>query len=334
MKAAKIFSDDRVRFWGVILLSGFVRFVKIGSQPIAYDEAFSLVISGKSLPQIIEATIGDVHPPLYYFLLHGWLDLFGNTPAIARVLSVIFGMLAVWIVFELGKLVMGKNTAWLPALLVGLSPFQVHYAREIRMYSLLAFALILATYAFFRGMKKEHWGWWGLFSLAAALAQYTHSLAVFYLIPLALIPVFRWDLKNIRNTVLAGFAALGLYLPWLIHMVEQFGRTSNYWIQKPDLFELIRLVQIYLIDAPRFPWVAILGFPIAVLVIVFGCIRTVRYTRQHEERFPGSGWMLYLAFAMPVSLWVFSLWRPLYLPRAFIASGMMFLVWFRVIEDK
>jgi mannosyltransferase len=331
VKAAKVFSDSRFQFWGILLLSGLARLIKLGSQPIAYDEAFSLIISGKSLTQIVEATVGDVHPPLYYFLLHGWLEIFGNSPAGARVLSVAFGMLTVWIAFELGKLLLGNKRAWLPALLVGLSTYQVHYAREIRMYSLLGFALLLATYGFLRGMRQGGWVWWCVFALGAALAQYAHSLSVFYLIPLALIPVFRWDPKNIRNTLLAGIAAVGLYLPWLIHITEQFGRTSNYWIPRPELFELIRLVQIYLTDGPRFPWVAILGFPIAILVIVFGVIRTARSAQQEQKVLPGPGWMLYLAFAMPVFLWVFSLWRPLYLPRAFIASGILFLFWLSLL---
>ena len=36
-------------------------------------------------------TAQDIHPPLYYALLHGWIGLFGAGPVGLRLLSVLFG---------------------------------------------------------------------------------------------------------------------------------------------------------------------------------------------------------------------------------------------------
>jgi uncharacterized membrane protein len=88
-------------------------------------------------------------------------------------------------------------------------PFQVHYGVELRMYGLLAFWLTLATYALLKGLKTTHVKWWLAFAVAAAMGQYTHNLAAFYLLPLALTGIFQRNWKTVRNTLLAGLGALG-----------------------------------------------------------------------------------------------------------------------------
>jgi len=57
---------------------------------IWFDEAISLVNARQSLPDLINATRSDVHPPLYYLLLHVWLTV-RQSDGYARFLSAIIG---------------------------------------------------------------------------------------------------------------------------------------------------------------------------------------------------------------------------------------------------
>jgi hypothetical protein len=148
-----------------------------------------------------------------------------------------------------------EQTAFIAGLFVALAPFQVHYSQEIRMYAFLAMWLVAATYAYWQGSRTADWRWWGVFAITCALAQYTHNLAAFYLIPLALTPVLQRDWRSLRATVLAGFAAVILYTPWLIQLPAQFAKVSNsYWVEKTRRRALFySAIDVYIIStAPRY----------------------------------------------------------------------------------
>src|SRR5437764_15235698 len=54
-----------------------LRFVSRG--PLWLDEAQSLAIAQRPLSHLADALRHDGAPPLYYALLHGWIQLFGTS---------------------------------------------------------------------------------------------------------------------------------------------------------------------------------------------------------------------------------------------------------------
>src|SRR5215216_4240420 len=200
-----------------------VRLLGIAARPIWYDEAFSILFSEKGLSAMLYGTLApagvgsaDIHPLGYYTLLWLWMKLFGESLLAARLLSILAGLISVYLVYLIASEALADaRTALTSMLFVALAPFQIHYAQEIRMYSFLAMWLLLATYAYQRGAKSGNWKWWSIFSVAAALAQYTHHLAAFYLFALALLPVLQKNWKTAQAVALAGIGALVLYGPWL-----------------------------------------------------------------------------------------------------------------------
>ncbi len=64
--------------WVPLALAGLalvVRSYQLGTNSIWYDETVSLINAQMSLSNLIDATRADVHPPLYYMLLHAWLSV-------------------------------------------------------------------------------------------------------------------------------------------------------------------------------------------------------------------------------------------------------------------
>ena len=335
--------DNRYKFWGVMVISAVVRFLKIGSRPIWYDEAIAILRANKGLNAIIQGTLGtnvtgrvpDVHPPGYFLSLYGWMELFGDSIPTARIMSVLFGLLAIWIVYLLFKFTVGDNYAWLGALMVGISPFHVHYSQEIRMYSLMTFALLLATYSLFRGMDDRRWHWWAIFAVSSAGAQYTQQLSAVYLLALAGIPILRRDLRSALRTLVAGLGAIVLYFPWLIHLPEQFASTNVYWVQKPMLSRFLTLFLAFVAGLPvQSIWLWV-GFALSLFLVVFAIVGSVRIIRDPESKKIGM-WFAYLAFAPPVLLWLISQYRPVYIERALLPSAVMFTVWvaWLVVDPK
>ncbi len=122
----------------LLLISFAVRFHLLGSQSLWNDEGNSVVQAARPLAEIAAHAARDIHPPGYYWLLHGWRILTGDSEFALRSLSVFASGLAVAITFALGRRLYDPAAGFSAALFVGLNTFQIHYAQEARMYALLA----------------------------------------------------------------------------------------------------------------------------------------------------------------------------------------------------
>ena len=268
----------------------------------------------------------DIHPLSYYTLLWLWMKAFGESLVAARILSVIAGMGIVCLIYLIGRELFEEKTAQLAMLFTALAPFQIHYAQEIRMYSFMAMWLLLATFAHLRGAKTGQRRWWIIFAIVAALAQYAHNLAAFYLIPLAITPILQRDWKSVKAVLLAGLGAVVLYIPWLIELPGQFAKVEqSYWVARPDLSRLFTLLLVFTTNLPL-PnnWLPIALF-IALLLMIVGILQTIRMIRKESSE--EGLWILYLSIAPPLLLFLFSQWEPVYVERALVPSGAVFMLW-------
>jgi len=241
-----------------------------------------------------------------------------------RMLSLLAGTITVFFGYLLARELFSHRLATIAALFLALAPFPVHYSQEIRMYSFLAMWLTIATYAYLRGSRDKTWGWWVLFSVAAVLAQYTHNLAAFYLIPLAITPILHRDRKTLLSVVLGGAGAFVLYLPWFIQLPSQFNKVYNsYWVARPGFAKLFTLLLTYVTNLPLPGGWLFPALFIALAVFSIGLIQTFRASNRNASGL----WLLYLSFAPPIFLFLFSQWVPVYIERALLPSGVIFCIW-------
>lgn len=325
----------------ILLLALGVRLLGIASRPIWYDEAFAILFSEKGFRAMLYGTLAptgagsaDIHPLGYYTLLWLWMKVFGESLIATRLLSILAGLISVYLVYRIAlEMFSDSKVAYLGMLFAAFSPFLIHYAQEIRMYSFLAMWLLLATYAYLRGSKTRDWRWWGVFSVSAALAQYTHNLAAFYLIALALLPILQRDWKTLRALILAGIGALILYLPWALQLPAQFSKIqSAYWVERPDLSKLFTLLLVFITNTPLPANFVAGALAIVLIIVIFGIVQTGRYTRQTGSK--DGLWLLYLSFAPSLLLFLFSQWRAIYVERALLPSGAIFCIWLAWVITK
>ncbi len=83
------------QFWlfVAIAVAFALRVYALGAPSLWNDEGTSVALAPLSLEAIANSAAHDIHPPLYYFLLHFWLPFVGNTEYAIRFLSVIAGVL-------------------------------------------------------------------------------------------------------------------------------------------------------------------------------------------------------------------------------------------------
>ncbi len=314
----------------IMALALVARLPGLWGRPLWYDEAFSAIFASRGLPAMLEATVGgagEVHPLLYYLLLRWWQSWLGAGPADVRSLSLLFGLGVVALGYGMGRRIFGPQGGMLAGLALALSPFQVHYAQEARMYSLLAFLLLAATWALWEALHEGGWRFWVGFALLGAAAQYTHNLAALFLLPLGLTPLLMGRWRDFGRVSLAGGAALLLYAPWLAHVGAQWAMIRrSYWIGRPGLVELVRTFLVFVSGLPVPAWALPIVLFTALLAAVIALLAIWQGLRMGREGARRAGWLLYLAASPVVLMFLVSQLQPVYLDRAMLPAGAVFLM--------
>ena len=83
----------------ILLFATALRFYRIDGQSFWNDEGNSARIAERSLQLITEGAAGDIHPPLYYYVLHFWRGVFGSSEIALRGLSAVLGIILVWLTY-------------------------------------------------------------------------------------------------------------------------------------------------------------------------------------------------------------------------------------------
>src|SRR5688500_14122206 len=120
---------------GLVALGVLMRFVSTSS--LWLDEALSVNISALPVGDLLERLRHDGHPPLYYLLLHYWIELVGDGDTAVRALSGIIGVATLPLAWVAGHRLAGPTAARWALLATAISPYCVRYSTETRMYSLV-----------------------------------------------------------------------------------------------------------------------------------------------------------------------------------------------------
>ena len=141
--------------WLTILLAAVLRFFRIGYQSLWADEGNSVAMAGRTLAEISAAAAADIHPPLYYWLLNLWVRIFGDSEIAVRALSALFGILLVWLTYQIAVRLFDRRTALIATFFVAINPFLIYYSQEARMYEMLAALTALLYYGLVRFILHE-----------------------------------------------------------------------------------------------------------------------------------------------------------------------------------
>jgi mannosyltransferase len=212
-----------------ILLLGYgLRLYRLGDQNIWWDEGHAVWSARHSMREVTDITAHDVHPPLYLWMLHGWMQLVGESEFALRYLSLIGGLLTVALTYVVARRLTGRRPALLATLLIAAARFHIWWSQEARMYIWAAFLALLSIY-FFTRVRQHRLAWWA-YVISSAAAIYTLYLAVLVLVlENVFVAITVWR-KPQRRRFLSHWttaqAAIGLaYVPWL-YLALSFSRTG------------------------------------------------------------------------------------------------------------
>jgi uncharacterized membrane protein len=202
----------------MMLFCALISLFFFSTQSLRLDEAQSLWQSGRSPLDILHVVGQDVHVPLYHLLLHFWRLFTGDTVGMARLMSLVFYLASIPLLYLVGRLAYSRQVGLFAALLFTLSPFMNWYGSEIRMYTLFTFLVIANQYFFLRLLQKKEsdhvWIGYAATALAGVYAHYFFFLnlgtqVLFFFMRRALFPP-----HALRNFLLIAGGVIVGFLPW------------------------------------------------------------------------------------------------------------------------
>jgi uncharacterized membrane protein len=211
-----------------VLLAAGLRFWSLSRTDIWLDEANGILLANLGVAELLARLRLDSNPPLYYLLLRVWMGISRDSEAAVRSLSAVAGVLLNAGACLAGRRFFGAAAGRGSGLLTALSPVQVLYSQQVRMYSLLALlALVVADTletAIRTGSRRSR------VVLAAALvaALHTHNHGVFLLPDVAAALLLTGDLRRHpgRWLVVAGVVGVA-YAPNLPLLRDQLANPGH-----------------------------------------------------------------------------------------------------------
>lgn len=274
----------------ILLLAALTRIYGSTASAIWCDEGSSLLMSRYSVSLIWSHSAHDVHPPLYFLLLHGWVAVFGDSLFSVRFLSVLPGIgtvaLGIWLVY----LTATRRAAVLAGVLLAVLPIAVHYSQEVRMYSLMGFWLLGATIALVYWVKRpERQRYLVMYVLLMTASFYTHYFTCLCVLSHWFYLAFVGGEKN-RLVLrpgwwLANSLIVVLYIPWIPGVIDLLQHLDQLkvggdigWIPPITLYSLPSAIWQFLTltDGLAQSWPVYFSLPLAVLLLTGAICRLDR----------------------------------------------------------
>ena len=216
---------------GIIFLN-----MSIFHDSIWFDESYSVGIASHSFIDIWNIGGHDVHPVLYYWILH-IIAIFTNNSIMAyRIFSGFIISVTGILGYTHIRKDFGEKVGAIFSFLIFFSPITGMFANEIRMYGLVMFFItVLGIYAF-RLSKESKPLYWVIFGLSSLGSIYTHyyGLMAAGIINLVLLIYFikNKNKKSYIIQIVIGILQLVLYLPWMIYFLSQLNTmaSNGFWI--------------------------------------------------------------------------------------------------------
>jgi cellulose synthase (UDP-forming) len=212
----------------VAVLTSFglgLRLALMGVQSIRLDESLSLREARLPLGTMVQNLFTwDVHPPLYYTVLHGWVAVAGTSEVALRLPSVVFGAAAVPLLYLVARRLTSEQGATVAAAIGAASPFWVWHSDEARMYTLLLALSLAALWGLFRACERNRSRDWLVYAVLTALSLCSHYFAALMLpVHMAWIVLQRPPRALVRRWLLGLAGGVAPLVAWLAVMVAHDG---------------------------------------------------------------------------------------------------------------
>ena len=246
----------------IVVIAAGVRVIGIDAKSLWGDELWTVVVSmgrgingGLDHDAIVEPPVERVtrlegalpirelwdvgptvtQPPLYFVVLRIWCEMFGDSDVVLRSLSILFSLVSVVLIYDVGRMLAGRTAGLWAAALLALATPQVLYALEVRNYT-IQYAIALAAASILLRIERSGASWlrlvgFGTAVLALVLSHYFSLGVVIALGLYALLRLRKSDrVRTVAAMVVAAGVFAGLWGPAMLGQGPKFSAAENMWL--------------------------------------------------------------------------------------------------------
>ncbi|HOK09784.1 MAG TPA: glycosyltransferase family 39 protein [Candidatus Hydrogenedens sp.] len=326
-------------FWSALFpLAVFLRLYRLGTWSLWYDECASIQLS-----KLVDNKLSFLSPmlnneppmnPLLTFIwghilgaIRFW-ELYSVWDDFAwRLLPCFWSILSVIVFYRVSKWMLDRPIAVVIAtLLFVISPFQIYYAQELRIYSFYVLLNLLGLLFLFRILSKNGWKDWIGLGCIFVLLMYSHYFSVWtiFITNLFILVLMGLGRRNLfrkwfwTNVVAGIFVLPALYLAWEFHQIVS--NIRYVWYPNPTIKTGLITWKNFFAGYTSDTTVYWILFCLSLFLFVYGLWA---YRNQPEQ-----GFYVFLMSLVPIFINVF-FWGArhfsFYEHRLFIFSGVVAL---------
>ena len=229
---------------GFVCVAIAIRLHGLTAANLWLDEANSWQVARRSWSTLIGELRGSPVGPLYFVLLKPWISAFGDSVFALRAFSVLASIALIPAVYALGAKLLSRRAGLIAALLTALSPLELYFAQEARMYMLTSLVALLTFWAYVEWRERALalrdvtgsrsallW-----YTIAGMTLLVTHPVAGTLLVALNLDALVLWWQSRARPNrwtvitwVAAQLAILGIVVVYLAFVSIGTAASSQAW---------------------------------------------------------------------------------------------------------
>jgi len=313
-----------------------LRFWKIDSFSLWGGEAFTMIGVKQSWSGMFSYVIADiVHPPLFYILLKLWIALGGESvlwlklfPVLSSIVILVpFYLLCRELGFDLPE-------TSLALFLAAINGYLIHYAQELRMYSLFTFLAMCSFWLFMRFFKSTGGTitellWLTLVNLPLIYSHYYGWLVV----GMEFLFLLIWQRQKLLTFGLSMLVLVLALLPWAYPVIQEArsigGLERNLgWIPKPGIIDLLNFYSTLNgpIGSRYVKAVGLLLFGLPVVFWLWKIVRSGFKAKYHDAVL--FSWLALLSFLPVITIFLVShrLEQAEWIDRYFIFISIPYLM--------
>jgi len=300
----------------------------LGSFPFEQDEFYTIMESTDLFHTTLQPGISA--RPFYYLVEHPLVTILPHTPAMLRLLPLLFGIAGVVVMWHLGRWVLGRAGGIVAALLTTISPWHLYISGMARYWSLV-FLLAAATYWLLpRAYDSDRPRDYVIALIVLLIGTATHPSFVFpvagAIVGLSLVRAdgrfgLRWPSANAWRLLWGPFLLLAAVGVVALKLSGKAGALQN-WSGRgtlavlrlaPAMIEWMTVPMaiggavgaLLMLGSPqlrerRFAAMTLIGAPSAVILLVFEALRTNVYADYGVAMLP---LVFVSAAAIPQYVW-------------------------------
>ena len=217
-------------FFLILSIALALRLYRLGVPSLWWDEMGQVLAVRESLINTLYSAQQHHGAAPIDYLITFFVVRVNQADFILRLPAAIWGVLSVYWLYRIGKLIYSREIGMIAALLLAINPFHIRYSQELRFYSLFILLMLISSEVAWRSYHTRVKKGWILYAVLATLMLYTHYFGAFVIIlhgiGILLACLEKRSMAHEKSFclkremgyyIVAAGAAVILFLPWFFY---------------------------------------------------------------------------------------------------------------------